>query len=512
MYRPGVKSYTLDLCGGRRINPNNPLETDAKTIVKRELGIDNDSSFEQMKLLDKDGWNRDSSFSNVKIYVFLATLAPDTVAHSLYQDKQFAADYRGITNLLSRIECMQCRLALREWQSLLVQIAGFLTGLSLGVLVSGPGSPRLEEISFDDGGASPAHRAFRRQLGPARTYRRRTTAEHHRPAHLCGGAGKGFAKDWAGSGRPSAADIRGYSDQFRFGTCGMKLSYIIVTRNRRETLRGLCRSWSRTRACRATRGKSSSSTTHQMTARSKRSRDYRQATVIRLDENEGVPCAKLRDQALALANARIPHITYVEEIDVSALEDLRAALNKARRPDQPKLTVLPFLMRAMVKAIAEQPQVNALYDDEAGVLHRHGGVHSASPRRPRPVSSRRSYAMPRRATSGTARRTRAARPGGPGRVGDPGRTFGLDHHHHLARRARRRRHHAAHRAERGDGDGRTRKFVAAWNSGAGGLSEALRVRLRSPTDRAPRQGRTTGTARPAGVCVATPTCEWRGGR
>ena len=125
MYRPGVKSYTLDLCGGRRINPNNPLERDAKTIVKRALGIDNDSSFEQMKLLDKDGWNRDSSFSNVKIYVFLATLAPDTVAHSLYQDKQFAADYRGITNLLSRIECMQCRLALREWQSLLVQIAGF---------------------------------------------------------------------------------------------------------------------------------------------------------------------------------------------------------------------------------------------------------------------------------------------------------------------------------------------------------------------------------------------------
>ena len=46
-----------------------------------------------------------------------------------------------------------------------------------------------------------------------------------------------------------------------------------------------------------------------------------------------------------------------------------------KRPDQPKLTLLPFLMRAMVKAIAEQPRLNALFDDEAGVIHQHGGVH-----------------------------------------------------------------------------------------------------------------------------------------
>ena len=117
MYRPGVKSYTLDLCGGRRINPNNPLETDAKTIVKRELGVASDSSFEQMKVLDKSGWILDSSFSNVKIYVFLAILSPDAVAHNLYQGKEYAADYNGLTDLLADIECMQCRLALREWQS-----------------------------------------------------------------------------------------------------------------------------------------------------------------------------------------------------------------------------------------------------------------------------------------------------------------------------------------------------------------------------------------------------------
>jgi 2-oxoisovalerate dehydrogenase E2 component (dihydrolipoyl transacylase) len=80
-------------------------------------------------------------------------------------------------------------------------------------------------------------------------------------------------------------------------------------------------------------------------------------------------------EKMALAKARIPHITYVEEIDVTALEELRAALNKEKRADRAKLTVLPFLMRAMVKAIREQPGVNALFDDEAGVIHRYGAVH-----------------------------------------------------------------------------------------------------------------------------------------
>src|SRR5262249_37300767 len=54
-------------------------------------------------------------------------------------------------------------------------------------------------------------------------------------------------------------------------------------------------------------------------------------------------------EKMALAKSRIPHITYVEEVDVTALEDLRAALNKDKRADRPRLTVLPFLMRAMVK-------------------------------------------------------------------------------------------------------------------------------------------------------------------
>ena len=78
---------------------------------------------------------------------------------------------------------------------------------------------------------------------------------------------------------------------------------------------------------------------------------------------------------MSMSNARIPHITYVEEIDVTGLEELRATLNNTKRQDQPKLTLLPFLMRAMVRAIAEQPGLNALFDDEAGIVHQHAGVH-----------------------------------------------------------------------------------------------------------------------------------------
>ena len=80
-------------------------------------------------------------------------------------------------------------------------------------------------------------------------------------------------------------------------------------------------------------------------------------------------------EQMAVAHARIPHITYVEEVDVTALEEVRETLNRRKRKDQPRLTLLPFLIRAMVSAVAKQPRLNALFDDEAGVIHQHGGVH-----------------------------------------------------------------------------------------------------------------------------------------
>ncbi|MDP2332959.1 MAG: dihydrolipoamide acetyltransferase family protein [Reyranella sp.] len=78
---------------------------------------------------------------------------------------------------------------------------------------------------------------------------------------------------------------------------------------------------------------------------------------------------------VAESKRRIAHFSYVEEIDVTALEELRATLNAEKRPDRPHLTLMPFLMQALVKAVADFPEMNALYDDEAETLERHGGVH-----------------------------------------------------------------------------------------------------------------------------------------
>jgi 2-oxoisovalerate dehydrogenase E2 component (dihydrolipoyl transacylase) len=106
------------------------------------------------------------------------------------------------------------------------------------------------------------------------------------------------------------------------------------------------------------------------------------AGLARNDAVEEIKVVGLRRkiaEKMRIAKSRIPHITYVEEVDVTALEELRAALNKekktARGVERPKLTLLPFLIRAMVKAIAEQPQLNSLFDDENGIIHQHGGVH-----------------------------------------------------------------------------------------------------------------------------------------
>jgi 2-oxoisovalerate dehydrogenase E2 component (dihydrolipoyl transacylase) len=75
------------------------------------------------------------------------------------------------------------------------------------------------------------------------------------------------------------------------------------------------------------------------------------------------------------AKRRIPHIAYIEEVDVTQLEALRQDLNAHKKPDQPKLSLLPFFMRALVRALPGFPQINARYDDDAGVLNSYEGVH-----------------------------------------------------------------------------------------------------------------------------------------
>jgi 2-oxoisovalerate dehydrogenase E2 component (dihydrolipoyl transacylase) len=77
---------------------------------------------------------------------------------------------------------------------------------------------------------------------------------------------------------------------------------------------------------------------------------------------------------MAEAKRRIPHFTLVEEFDVTALEETRAMMNKDRGSN-PKMTLLPFLITGMSKALAEWPMLNATYDDDANVITRSGAVH-----------------------------------------------------------------------------------------------------------------------------------------
>ncbi|MFC4292228.1 dihydrolipoamide acetyltransferase family protein [Sphingorhabdus arenilitoris] len=99
------------------------------------------------------------------------------------------------------------------------------------------------------------------------------------------------------------------------------------------------------------------------------------ATAKRPDETIKVIGMRRRiAENMAASKRHIPHFTYVEEMDVTALEAMRADLN-ANRGERPKLTMLPLLIVAICKVIPDFPMINALYDDEAGVVTRHGAVH-----------------------------------------------------------------------------------------------------------------------------------------
>lgn len=102
---------------------------------------------------------------------------------------------------------------------------------------------------------------------------------------------------------------------------------------------------------------------------------YRPAGGARADEQVKVIGMRRRiAENLTASKRAIPHFTYVEEIDVTKLEELRADLN-ATRESKPKLTMLPLLITAICKTIPLFPMINARYDDEAGVVTRYGAVH-----------------------------------------------------------------------------------------------------------------------------------------
>ncbi|MGB0202190.1 MAG: dihydrolipoamide acetyltransferase family protein [Candidatus Poseidoniaceae archaeon] len=91
-----------------------------------------------------------------------------------------------------------------------------------------------------------------------------------------------------------------------------------------------------------------------------------------------VPVIGLRrkiSESMTASYTTIPHFSYFEEVDITHLDELRVHLNSTRTDGQPKLTYLPFIMQALVKALRENPVCNALFDDEKGVVTRHDAVH-----------------------------------------------------------------------------------------------------------------------------------------
>jgi len=96
------------------------------------------------------------------------------------------------------------------------------------------------------------------------------------------------------------------------------------------------------------------------------------------DAVEAIPIIGLRRkiaQKMQEAKRRIPHFSYVEEVDVTELEALRQTLNQQHGATRGKLTLLPLLARAICRALRQHPQLNARLDDEAGVLTRFDAVH-----------------------------------------------------------------------------------------------------------------------------------------
>jgi 2-oxoisovalerate dehydrogenase E2 component (dihydrolipoyl transacylase) len=101
------------------------------------------------------------------------------------------------------------------------------------------------------------------------------------------------------------------------------------------------------------------------------SRDARQG----IEEVRVIGLRRQIARAMQEAKRRIPHFSYVEEVDVTALETLRSDLNERRAEGRPRLTLLPFLILALVKVLPDHPGINAHFDDDEGIIRRHADIH-----------------------------------------------------------------------------------------------------------------------------------------
>ena len=112
-YRAGVQQLTLDFPGGT-LNQDLSHDTAASQILHRELGI-SPSNILKLTALNEVGWPINSSFSNQKLYGFVAEISPDAIINSERVAKTYATTLEGIKQLLKDLTCLQCRAVLREW-------------------------------------------------------------------------------------------------------------------------------------------------------------------------------------------------------------------------------------------------------------------------------------------------------------------------------------------------------------------------------------------------------------
>ncbi|MBE9136421.1 NUDIX hydrolase [Nodosilinea sp. LEGE 07088] len=116
-FRPGVGQVTLDFPGGRCLAGQTPEEA-AIAILHRELGLEA-TAIAQLTLLNPDGWAVNSSFSNQKLYGFIAYLEEGISKSPELMAINYPATVTGVCQLLDELTCLQCRAVLLEWRACL---------------------------------------------------------------------------------------------------------------------------------------------------------------------------------------------------------------------------------------------------------------------------------------------------------------------------------------------------------------------------------------------------------
>lgn len=115
MYRPGIGEVTLDFPGGRVPAGEAPAAAVAG-IIKKELGVTEDA-IARIQPINAIGWAINSSFSNQKLYGFIAELHPHVIVNSESLGAEYSVTPAGIRDLLKHLTCLQCRALLLEWQN-----------------------------------------------------------------------------------------------------------------------------------------------------------------------------------------------------------------------------------------------------------------------------------------------------------------------------------------------------------------------------------------------------------